>query len=92
MWRPPPNLPQEVGRGGRRQEAGKGLYIDHTAKMGKLGQELKVKRDNDIEVNIGQIFGKSCRRKANNAFTQGKGPEVGPVTGSQETGGGGINM
>ena len=43
VWRPPPNLPQEVGRGGRRQEAGKGLYIDHTAKMGKLGQELKVR-------------------------------------------------
>lgn len=32
VWRPPPpNLPQEVVRGGTRKE----LYIDHTAKMGE---------------------------------------------------------
>lgn len=41
-WRPPRHLPQEEVRGGGLQDLEEELYIDHTAKVGKLGQELKV--------------------------------------------------
>ena len=59
----------------------KRLYKDHSAKVGNLGQGLKVRVIKILSEHCPDLW-KGLRRKANNVFVQGKGSGVKPVTSS----------